>query len=616
LKSKDQYAILSYLASQSYIINYVTEAFASKFKDSSTDVQEQDSLKAIKFDTDLESNWKATLSTEKQNSIKLSMKPPTTTTSSDSPIKETDTINDPFDYFIDKYFASLYQLTMPLTFFTKSAFARLRSLCPDPSIEYEAILKQFVIDFDTFDARHLISNNGLLNSQNLFEIESIHRDRFLSKSLNLVDVDIHSTNYSETNKSLANILNTFKIRELQLQLIILLELISLTNSDDLSLLNKSLKPKKQRTGRLIGRRKLVPVINGSAIVQAPDETTNMNKLSYLQHYDGFVDRLLIWDTLNSTSFSFSSSVMSSNSTTSSTSTSDYSSAKFINNVIIPYMEKKCPNSVKHMIKKIKGPSFRSNSLREERKRRAQLKRSKSELSSLTHSEDKKVTPKLEDLADIRLSRSNSDLQQITRNSSFNVGNLSRREIDVSVPAYSQSSQSNLSKPSKKTVSTTVFNRVGKRTSSVVDPPKKHANKSFSQVSETPIKKQKNSTVITTPQDDKQVFIQQVDSIIRPYMPRDVQSSVNSDIPINSSVKSVHKSLPLMDEIMSSGQSQTNKQAPSLTLPELQSPLSLRSSFKKPKPGDPYDFEIDEDLATGQLKLSTSNVKRRLFPPTK
>lgn len=582
LKSKDQYAILSYLDQDSYIINYITESFALKLKDLKF---KGHLLNYLPFNESMRDSWKCSLSASRLNDFKLSMKPPSNKIT-ESPIK--DTINDPFDYFIDKYFGTLYQLTTPLTFFTKSTFSRLKSLCSNASIDYELILKQFIINFDLFDSRHLLSNNGLLNSDCVFEKESIYREKFISKSFNFLDMDVHSANFIQTNKSLSSVLNIFKIREIQLQLIVLFELISTTDFDDLSKLKKKTTKAKKP---LIGKRKLMPVINGGAIV--PDLNHKI-ELNYIQQFDGFVDRLVIWETLNNSSSTFSSSTLSSNSTTSTTtSTTDYSSKKFITNVIIPYFDKKCPNSVKHLIKKIKGPSFRSN-LKEERKKRAALKRSSSELSSNNHVESVKKISKLEDLVDIKLSRSNSDLQQIKRNSSFNANTLSRRQVDISIPSSAQSSQISNKILRKPSTSNSVFNRVSKKSNSFIEPPSKpQPVKSFSQVDATPVKEQKYLNVLATPDVNSSILRQQI----------------NSDSTITSTIKSQRNELPFMNDIIMSS---VEKDPNSNLEPILQSPLTIRS---KPKPGDPFNFDNDE-LTYQDSKLSASNVKRKLFAPAK
>lgn len=550
--SKDQFGVLTRLdENDTYIINYLTEP-----------IQEKSTLhfQPLTYTKDIIRQWSTSLPTEKKNSLTLSMKPPT----DKSPVKlssakineQDDTIEDPFDYFLDKYFENLYLLTTPLTFFTKSTFTRLRTLCAD-NLEYESILKQFVIDHETFDSRHLMSNNGLLNSTLLYEKENIYRKKFTQKSLNLIDFDIHSSTATETNKTLSNVLNNFKIRELHLQILLLLEMIHISNRDDEKYFKKPSTKNPMTKRSLVGRRKLTPTINGGAIANTASKPV---RLTSNQILDVYIDKLCIWDVLMGTS------------------STDNSTPKFMSYIIVPYFNKKCPNSVKYILKKVKGPSFKSRSSSSSSKsskssNSTSLKRSASiSSSSSTSSEAKRPSLsrsssniKLEDIQELKssLSRSNSDLQNLKRTSSFNATNLSKRQVDISLPPIPAEPEPALKRNSS------IFNRIGKKKnqSTTSTKPLSVPPQSFSQVEATPVKS-----------------VKYVNPLVE-HTPKDSANVVMSSSPIE------YSKTPLV----------------------VQTPAIVRSSVKKP--GEPFNFNNPEEVKMLGSPVS-KGVRRRLFAPTK
>lgn len=575
--SKVQYGVLTKFADMDhYIINYLND---NMIEESSTN------FAPLKYSNDIIRNWSTSLNTTKQNDLKLSMSPPV----NNSPIKATsmnesnEVINDPFDYFLDRYFDNLYLLTTPLTFFTKSAFTRLRTLCAD-NFEYESILKQFIIDHESFDNRHTMSNNGILNSSLLYEKENIYRKNFIQKSLNLIDFDIHSSTSTETNKTLSNVLNNFKIRELHLQILLLLELVHISGRDNVKYFKKPSKKTHLTKKSLVGRRKLTPTISGTAVPNLENTNSTNVKLSFNQILDVYIDKLCIWDVLMGTS------------------SLDNSTPIFMSYIIVPYFNKKCPNSVKYMLKKVKGPSFRSKSTssgssssskinfsdgsKPSLKRSASISSTSSSTAS-SSSDTKRPSLsrtssniKLEDIQELKtsLSRSNSDLQSLNRTASFNTTHLSRRQVDMSLPPIpSEHEQA----AALKRQNSSIFNRVGKKssmttnsaTTSTASGNKKFVipttNETFSQVDATPMK----ATKYVNPLIDQ--------------TPKDKENNI----------------------VMSSSPIEYAK-----TPKVLQTPTIIRSSVKKP--GDPVDFNNPDEVPQLMGSPISKDVRRRLFAPPK
>ncbi|CCH40564.1 Arginine-glutamic acid dipeptide repeats protein [Wickerhamomyces ciferrii] len=569
--SKDQYGLLTNLNHDYYIINYLNDPM---------DINQNSIMEPIKQSNDMIRHWSIQLPKEKQNNLKLSMTPPTEGSpvkSTNLPQEESEITTDPFDYFLDRYFDNLYLLTTPLTFFTKSTFTRLLTLCSSKE-EYKSILEQFIIDQEFFDNRHLMSNNGILNSNLLYEKEDIYRKSFIQKSLNLIDFDIHSASNTETNKTLSNVLNNFKIRELHLQILLLLELIHVYDRDNVKFFKKPNKKKSLTKKSLVGRRKITPTINGSAI--ANTENNKLEKLTHNQNLDVYIDKLCIWNVLMG----------------SSSSSTDNSTSKFLSYIVIPFFNKKCPNSVKHMLKKIKGPSFKTKSTTSKSKsssssssslsksEKPSLKRSASISSSAASgslSEIKRPSlsrtssnVKLEDIQELKLSlsRSNSDLQNLKRTTSFNASQLSKRQVDMSLPVIPAEPETNTLKRNS-----SIFNRVGKKLPTF----KSNSHNTLTSFSQPQQPSMSFSQVEATPQKP----VKYIDSLNQATPKDTITTQVTSSSPIE------YAKTPKV----------------------VQTPTVIRSSVRRP--GEPLDFANPEDVQLLGSPMS-KGARRRLFAPSK
>lgn len=544
LNERDQYGVASCLDSTRIIVNYLI---------SPPSTHQSEPLKTLHVSHSISESWYSISELHEApiNTYKLKMSPPVQS----SPVKiidHEDVINDPFDYFLDKYFSNLYLLSTPLTVFTKSVFARLRAICLKDLKFYESILSQFVMRLDQFDQRHSALNNGLLNSSTLFEKEEIYRKEFIAKSLNLVDFDIHSQDYQETNRSLGPLLSGFKVKETQLQILILLELIEISDRDDKRYFKpvKMQKPKR----KLVGKKKITPILNGMGIDTGRQRSTSlsMEQLSYNQLLDLYIEKLAINDLLNGSS-----------------SNENYT-PKFINYTVVPFFEKKCPHSVRHMIKKIKGPSFKPPDSKQVDKTRKRDKVSKPILQR-----SQSTRSRLEDIEELNSSlvRSNSELESLKRVSSFNSKILSKREIDVSVPVFE-------SKPLK-TSNSQIFNRVGKRTASTTS---LRLTKSYSQIEATPIKKGKIVDIINTPNDNVK--------------------NTQGQIPGSAESVVIEDSGSVLDTAVCSSP---------IAVRTLGSPINVRSNPQKKEPSK--DF-TESSPRLVDSPVTAKNVRRRLFAPSK
>ncbi|KAH3672053.1 hypothetical protein WICMUC_004454 [Wickerhamomyces mucosus] len=503
--NKIQYGILSKLVDNYFVLKYLNNLpIHSNSKDSidsSSQLSSNYKPLIINDSVNFHSNWiqENIRSIDKINDYKLSMDPPNSIQI--SPLKKN---QPPFDYFEEKYYENLYQLTIPLTYFTKSCFQRLFNLCGKDEFKYESILKKFVLKINEFDQRHDLNTNGLFNKDLIKSNNELeNQQKFIDKYLNLIDI-----NGSKKNDSLITIINNFKIKELHIQIIVLLELISLRKLDDSKLFisnEKSKKNSKTSASSFIRKKRsknnskkfqqlnLVPVINGgiiSSTTQLKDSTDL--ELTYNQLLDSYIGKLMIYDALLQ-----SSSIGINDLTSQDSSTQDnlLKTTKFITNIVIPFFEKRVPHSVKHLIKKVKGSSFKSQS-----QRKPAIKSTKDNNTNVINKHKLEVKKpaqfertsfKLQDIEEFKsksLSRSNSEL---SRTLSFSSINLSKKkQIDLSLP------QIDKTKPKLiKSNSTSIFNRVGKKKNNQL--PIKPIE-SFSQVNETPMKKIKPINILETP----------------------------------------------------------------------------------------------------------------------
>lgn len=298
--------------------------------------------------------------------------------------------NDPLKFLFSRYFNILYSLHTPLSYFPKTALSRFKNLCDNDVGKMNSILQRLYLPIVELDIRHdgkygilkLIDTPSLtqnsLDSKEKCELENQQefikkhdsliaavktKERYDSKSMsNKKDETSPITDVSIEEKIVTLVLE-LKIREAQLQILILLELLELREISEAKFLEenqlkqeKELSKLKKQSKRSLVRKKngkeskkIIPTFLGMGIgmndaktdskliIKAP-QTTQIDNFSLYNSMNTLVDRMGIWDTLLGKS----------------SGDKNDSSFGFLAYVLIPYYNRKLPITIKYIIDKFKS----------------------------------------------------------------------------------------------------------------------------------------------------------------------------------------------------------------------------------------------------------------------
>ncbi|KAK6205570.1 DNA replication regulator SLD3-domain-containing protein [Scheffersomyces amazonensis] len=304
----------------------------------------------------------------------------------DSPIKENNVniidLEDPKTFLVHRYFETLYSLNTPLAYFPKSAMTRFRNLCDNDDKKIKNILCTVFLSVEQFDERHndkfgLLSKNNTNNKNNILEnVEHSIREEFMKKNDELMKV-IQSNNTMGSAKDknnsskkvatkeerLQHLVLELKIREAQLQLILICELLHVWNicqdtfiTDNEKKQRKEIKKREKDSKPSLVRRKssktrkIIPTFLGMGVnVQLRNSNNISEDNDVVNEYMAFLsmnavlDRLGLWDTLLGRSHK----------------TENNGTLGFLAYVLVPYYNKKIPNIIKYIINKTKDSTMKA-----------------------------------------------------------------------------------------------------------------------------------------------------------------------------------------------------------------------------------------------------------------
>ncbi|SCU99510.1 LANO_0F02058g1_1 [Lachancea nothofagi CBS 11611] len=269
-------------------------------------------------------------------------------------------IVEPKIYLQKKYYETLFSLRIPLVYFVKSNLVRTKNLSQDLEntnhIAYQTHLTDLLLEVEDFDARH---NSGIMEYDLNSETISGIRDNCLAKI-----GDLLTSGVSNTFKDISL---AFKVRELKLQIVLLLELIALSCMD--SQLDNFEEKYKFRMRKRAKRLASTKISSRSNSKWARKET-KAQSLDYCEKLDVYLDKLCIIDTmlLIDASIQKSSPVKDDGVNSAAArvrelkknmlnSGKETSSQGFITYVLIPHFMKKTPHAVDFISRKIKSPRF-------------------------------------------------------------------------------------------------------------------------------------------------------------------------------------------------------------------------------------------------------------------
>lgn len=391
----------------------------TKYKDIACDEQQGQSEQA----------WTARLDGSK--SVEgFSMRPPSKMPHDESPRSS----GEPATFLFSRYYKTLYSLHTPLNYFPKTTLTRVRNLCDNNNEQIRDVLLQAYISVGELDARHE-GKYGLLRPGESFgdkgQYEEECRRDFMASHDVLLGVVRLSENFQQSDNSpvksfeakLSGIVMDLKMREAQLQMLLILELLTAMDVSEDEFIHGNLKrhqkhikvlqrkAKRSLVRRHNTKRTVIPTFVGLAVEEPAAAVPREGELDDFALYNTLntlIDRLEIWDTVRGR-----------------TGEND-GTLGFLGYVVVPYFNKKLPQVVKYIIDKLKAPRAR----KEKKKDRPERKKHKSERFPKQMLAPDKM-PLLQ-----RASTDADDLKPAftlrRSKSSLSSKNLQRRQVDMSV----------------------------------------------------------------------------------------------------------------------------------------------------------------------------------------
>lgn len=433
--------------------------------------------------------------------IPFSMKPPSVLPAPTKAVEivSPEHVTDPLSYIKSKYYDILYSTSIPLSYFPKAALSRFKVLSENKST-IKVNLFKILLSIDQLNARH-DGKSGLLKELD-GSTESLDKE-FEVKNQNEF---IAGQNLLNDNEKLTVIVLQLKLRESQLQIIILLDLIvtmELIEQDFLFNNHPIERPKKKQSRPSLVRRKnqpkkIIPTFLGMGVGLPSKEIEQGSKTDLEEIHvhdllitlDLLIERLRLLDTLY----------------TEKTNTL----VNFVAYVLVPYFNSQLPLTIKYIVDKIKDLNLKLNV------KPKKIPRPTLRLKPSTKKFDrpKLLAPTLDDQTfapKMLFKKSNSNLSS---------KNLQRRQVDFSVPVNRLKSMTEMDKSS-------VFIQSKK-----IKKPKLTDTNSFSQVMATPVKNKRpvqsnNPGIVNLPPIQNDVFLS-------PINERKTLKPLNTPKPIESS----------------------------------------------------------------------------------
>ncbi|ODV79325.1 SLD3-domain-containing protein [Suhomyces tanzawaensis NRRL Y-17324] len=316
----------------------------------------------------------------------FSMKPPQAIQNVQSSPQTAET---PLEFLHSRYFTILYSLTIPLSYFPKTALTRFANLCANDSSLIGSTLVKLVWSIEKMDARHQ-DKYGLLNLMGsadkaapttvasekdaqldfISKNHTILKDYFSIQSKRKEESEVAFSTKELSNEEIGQkLFLELKIREAQLQILVIFEILRIWKVSETEYLEKCLKKQKKDIAKkskeakqsLVRKknpkkiRKIIPTFLGMGVNVSNIDSSESSAAQSIDEYslfinlDTIVDRMGVWDTLLGR-------------TKGNDSDSAYG---FLAYVLVPYYNKKLPIIVKYVIDKIKDlnmklvtPSFK------------------------------------------------------------------------------------------------------------------------------------------------------------------------------------------------------------------------------------------------------------------
>ncbi|KAG7817414.1 hypothetical protein KL928_004149 [Ogataea angusta] len=254
---------------------------------------------------------------------------------------------DPHAFLAERYYSTLYQRTIPLQFFAKTALPRVHVLSHSNIHLARETISSFIIrSMTSFNQRFEFSRSSCTSSLNLLNDDELS-----------YRVDFFRNSSGDSDEQFRASLEDLKLREAKLQVILNLELLRLLDGG-----KYHQKPTIRKLGvvytkrSLVGRKKrLIPTLIGTAIPVHARFTTDLRKFQddssneltsdlLMTNINALMDKLCVHDAIIGLS-----------------SIEDDSTYRFLVNSVAPFFQKSHPKLVRELLNKSKGPSVSKKS---------------------------------------------------------------------------------------------------------------------------------------------------------------------------------------------------------------------------------------------------------------
>lgn len=316
-------------------------------------------------------------------------------------------IENPIDFLTTRYYSTLYSLNNPLSYFPKTALPRFKNLFKgnlDENNNNNNVHEEhsdsrtsniieglwgFWLNSNAFDRRHNQKygifgdiTKGSDNDMNyqvlkaLIRIELIEQQKFKShhgfeldqpmplsenpRNSEIMDIDNKGENEDQlhgiTMEKLSQFILDLKIREAQLQILIIFELLNLMQVEEQEFLTENIKIQEEKEAQKSKNQSLVrrkrrknkkKQSNSDKDISSPASTQNIENEKHFELFMSlttYIDRLSLWDTL-------------------SVKTGGAGMYGFIGYVLVPYFHKKLPKLVEFVVENMKSLNMKLISLK-------------------------------------------------------------------------------------------------------------------------------------------------------------------------------------------------------------------------------------------------------------
>ncbi|KAL6452984.1 SLD3 DNA replication regulator SLD3 [Candida maltosa Xu316] len=359
---------------------------------------------------------------------------------------------DPCEFLRRRYYSTLYSLNNPLSYFPKTALPRFKNMCSENDNVVD-LLKGFSLTLVEFDNRHnhkhgLFEHNREVSVVELHERESFKTNHGFSIELNESenengDMELKGISVEKFSGLCLNL----KIREAQLQMLVIFEILSLMEIDELEFLerNKKIQADTEKEKETKAKQSLIRRRNKKSNKKVKSEKQVVQSDEYLMFslLTNLIDRLSLWDTL-------------------STKTEGSGTYGFMAYVLVPYFNKKLPNLIKHVIENMKGSNMKLISFKRKKEDDHEKPKSKSKYKKVLL---EKKPPQLSKSTSLAESDDFKPLTSLKRSeSNLSTKYLSKREVDLNIK---QASKNPLDVPSSQSF---IFASQAKRSKSIASIP--------------------------------------------------------------------------------------------------------------------------------------------------